>query len=100
MVQLVSVLQETELPQTQLILTQVFCPVLIEPPQKTDRSIIPSIIISAINIMDIELIIDIAMDKLMSDLCLKYYLEPSEERRKQIYDDEIMPLYKKINKIE
>jgi hypothetical protein len=28
--------------------------------------------------MEIQLIIDIAMDKLMSDLCLKYYLETDD----------------------
>ena len=46
--------------------------------------------------MDIELVIDIAMDRLMSDLCIKYYLETDEQNKKQIYDNEIMPLYNKI----
>jgi hypothetical protein len=50
--------------------------------------------------MDIQLVIDIAMDRLMSDLCLKYYLEQNENVKQKIYDDEIIPLYKKINKIQ
>jgi len=50
--------------------------------------------------MDIQLAIDIAMDRLMSDLCLKYYLETDEKLKQKIYDDEIIPLYKKINGIE
>lgn len=49
--------------------------------------------------MDIDLIIEIAMDRLMSELCLKYYLEPHPEVKIYIYENEIMPLYKKINKI-
>ena len=50
--------------------------------------------------MDIELITDIAIDRLMSDICLKWYLESDEEKKKQIFDNEIMPLYKQINKIQ
>lgn len=50
--------------------------------------------------MDISLIIDIALDNQMSKLCLKWYLEEDEEIKKKIYDEEILPLYKKINKIE
>jgi hypothetical protein len=46
-----------------------------------------------------ELIIEIAEDRMMSELCLKWYLEEDEEKKKQIYDEEIMPLYKKINKL-
>lgn len=49
--------------------------------------------------MNVELVIDIAFDRLMSDLCLKYYLEPLSEVKIYIYENEIMPLYKKINKI-
>lgn len=49
--------------------------------------------------MNIELAIEIAMDRLMSDLCLKYYLETDEKVKQQIYDNEIIPLYKKINGI-
>jgi hypothetical protein len=49
--------------------------------------------------MEIQLIIDIAMDRLMSDLCLKYYLETDERVKQQIYENEIIPLYKKINGI-
>jgi len=50
--------------------------------------------------MDIELITDIAIDRLMSDICLKWYLESDDEKKKQIFDNEIMPLYKQINKIQ
>jgi len=49
--------------------------------------------------MEIQLIIDIAMDRLMSDLCFKYYLETDEKVKQQIYENEIIPLYKKINNI-
>lgn len=49
--------------------------------------------------MDIQLVIDIALDRLMSDLCLKYYLEQDEKVKQEIYDNEIIPLYKKINGI-
>jgi len=45
--------------------------------------------------METEMIINIAYNRLMSDLCIKWYLEEDEERKKQIYDKEIMPLYKK-----
>jgi hypothetical protein len=50
--------------------------------------------------MDIQLVIDIAMDRLMSDLCFKWYLETDDNVKQKIYNDEIIPLYKKINKIE
>jgi hypothetical protein len=50
--------------------------------------------------MNIQLIIEIAEDRMLSDLCLKWYLESDEEKKKQIYDEEILPLYKKINKIQ
>lgn len=49
--------------------------------------------------MSIELAIEIAMDRLMSDLCLKYYLETNEKVKQDIYENEIVPLYKKINNI-
>lgn len=49
--------------------------------------------------MSIDLAIDIAMDRLMSDLCLKYYLEINEKVKQEIYENEIIPLYKKINNI-
>jgi hypothetical protein len=47
--------------------------------------------------MDIELISDIAKDRLMSDLCIKWYLEVDEEKKKIIYKNEIIPLYNKLN---
>lgn len=50
--------------------------------------------------MDIQLAIEIAMDRLMSDLCLKWYLETDDNVKNIIYNDEIIPLYKKINNIE
>jgi hypothetical protein len=49
--------------------------------------------------MEIESIIEIAMERLLSELCLKYYLEPHPEIKNYIYQNEILPLYKKINKI-
>jgi hypothetical protein len=50
--------------------------------------------------MSVDLVIDIAMDRLMSDLCLKYYLETDENEREKIYEEQIIPLYKIINKIQ
>jgi hypothetical protein len=47
--------------------------------------------------MEQDLIIDIALDRLMSDLCIKWYLEQDEEKKNEIYNNEILPLYKKIN---
>ena len=58
------------------------------------------IIIFAINIMKEDLIIEIALERMLGNLCIKWYLEPDEIKKKQIYDEEIMPLYKKINKIQ
>ena len=49
--------------------------------------------------MEIDTIIEIAMEKLLSELCLKYYLEPHPEIKNYIYQNEILPLYKKINKL-
>lgn len=46
--------------------------------------------------MKIETIVEIAEDRLMSDLCIKWYLETDDEIKKQIYD-EIIKLYKNIN---
>jgi hypothetical protein len=45
--------------------------------------------------MDVDSINGIALEKLMSDLCLKYYLEPDVLIKRQIYENEILPLYKK-----
>ena len=50
--------------------------------------------------MDLQNIVDIAEDALMSSLCLKWYLEQDEEIKNKIYIEEIIPLYKKINKYE
>ena len=47
-----------------------------------------------------DLIIEIALERMLGNLCIKWYLEPDEIKKKQIYDEEIMPLYKKINKIQ
>lgn len=49
--------------------------------------------------IDIELITDIAKDRLISDLCIKWYLEEDEEKKKIIYKEEILPLFNKINQI-
>jgi hypothetical protein len=49
--------------------------------------------------MEVQNIIEIAEDRMMSELCLKWYLEPDEQNKQDIYDNEILPLYKKINKI-
>lgn len=46
--------------------------------------------------MRLETIIEIAEDKIIADLCVKYYYETDEEKRKLIYD-EIQQMYKKIN---
>jgi hypothetical protein len=50
--------------------------------------------------MEIQNIIEIAEDRMMSELCLKWFLEKDEAKKKEIYDNEIMPLYKQINKIQ
>ena len=50
--------------------------------------------------MKIQNIIEIAEDRQMSDLCLKWYLETDEFKKQPIYDNEIFPLYKQINNIE
>lgn len=49
--------------------------------------------------MKIQNIIEIAEDRQMSDLCLKWYLEKDDEKKKEIYQNEIIPLYKQINNI-
>ena len=49
--------------------------------------------------MDFDSINEIALERLISELCLKYYLEPHPEIKNYIYENEILPLYKKINKI-
>jgi hypothetical protein len=43
------------------------------------------------------LIIEIAIDRLISDLCLKYYLETDKAKREIIFN-EIQKLYIDINK--
>ena len=50
--------------------------------------------------MEIQNIIEIAEDRMMSDLCLKWFLETDEEKKKAIYENEILPLYKQINKLQ
>tara|TARA_R110000868_G_scaffold29649_1_gene110274 strand:+ start:631 stop:786 length:156 start_codon:yes stop_codon:yes gene_type:complete len=37
--------------------------------------------------MDIELITDIAKDRIISDLCMKWYLEIDDEKKKIIFDE-------------
>jgi hypothetical protein len=48
--------------------------------------------------MNEKLVIEIAEDRMMSDLCIKWYLEENEEIKSKIYYEEILPLYNKINK--
>ena len=50
--------------------------------------------------MDIDLITEIAIERLLSNLCVKWYLETDEEKKKVIYENELLPFYKQINKIE
>ena len=49
--------------------------------------------------MKIDNIIEIAEDRMMSDLCLKWYNETDEIKKKEILD-KIDELYKKINNIK
>lgn len=49
--------------------------------------------------MRIETIIEVAEDKIMADLCIKYYYEVDEEKKKIIFN-EIQEWYKKINNKE
>lgn len=46
--------------------------------------------------MDIKTIIEIAEDRLMSDLCYKWYIETNENIKTLIYG-EIIRLYNRIN---
>lgn len=41
-------------------------------------------------------ILEVAEDAIVADLCVKYYYETDEERKKKIFD-EIQEWYKKIN---
>lgn len=49
--------------------------------------------------MNIKNIIEIAEDRIFSDLCLKWYLEKDENIKEEIYK-QIIELYKKINNKE
>ena len=49
--------------------------------------------------MKINNIIEVAEDRMMSDLCLEWYNETDENKKQEIFD-KIQELYKKINKIE
>ena len=46
--------------------------------------------------MDLQTIKEIAQDRIISDLCIKWYLEENEQNKIIIYD-EIIKLYIKIN---
>jgi hypothetical protein len=46
--------------------------------------------------MDTKNIIEIAEDRIFSELCVKYYYETDEEKKKEIYD-QIQLMYKKLN---
>lgn len=47
-------------------------------------------------LLSLQTIIEIAEDKIMADLCIKYYYENNEEKKQEIYN-EIQEFYKKIN---
>jgi hypothetical protein len=47
-------------------------------------------------LLSLETIIEIAEDKILADLCIKYFYETDEDKKKLIYD-EIQEMYKKIN---
>jgi hypothetical protein len=49
--------------------------------------------------MKIDNIIEIAEDRMMSDLCLKWYNETDEHKKQEIYKL-ILELYNKINNIK
>lgn len=44
--------------------------------------------------MDIDLITDIAKDRILSDLCLKWYLE-TDEKKKEIIFQQIQTTYRR-----
>lgn len=46
--------------------------------------------------MEIENIVEIAEDALMSSLCLQWYNETDEEKKQELFN-KIQELYKKIN---
>lgn len=46
--------------------------------------------------MKIQTVIEIAEDRMLSDICLKWYLETDDEIKIKIYQEEILPLYNKI----
>ncbi len=48
--------------------------------------------------MDTKTIMEIAEDHIISDLCLKWYLEKDEENKRNIYENEIIPFYEEIKK--
>lgn len=47
-------------------------------------------------LLPLETIIEIAEDKIIADLCVKYYYEIDEDEKKIIYEV-IQEMYKKIN---
>ena len=48
--------------------------------------------------MDTKTIMEIAEDRIFSDLCLKWYLSKDEENKRNIYENEIIPFYEEISK--
>ncbi len=48
--------------------------------------------------MDTKTIMEIAEDRIFSDLCLKWYLSKDEEIKRNIYENEIIPFYEEISK--
>lgn len=49
-----------------------------------------------LRLLPLETIIEIAEDKIVADLCVKYYYETDEDKKKLIFD-EIQQWYIKIN---
>lgn len=50
--------------------------------------------------MDIELVTEIAIERILSNLCVKWYLETDQEAKQAIYENELLPFYKQINKLD
>jgi hypothetical protein len=78
--------QESKLQATPRILGQTALPNLrVKTQQKIEFLTIPYIIIFDINIMDIEAINYTAENQILSNLCLEYYREPDEEKKKILF---------------
>ena len=63
---------------------------------KIDPSITPYIILSAFSIMDIETINYTAENQILCDLCLEYYRETDEEKKKILFAEIQVAYFKKM----